>query len=91
MLAQQVEVVINDDEDSVNRVKVFPTDDGPNQREEVILVEGGGKRQGFVFGEAVEVFVHEVEHYLDVEEVVQTGLFADQGNEEVDEVFVAEH
>lgn len=91
MLAKQVEVVIYDDEYSINRVKVFPADDGPNEREEVILVEGGGKRQSFVFGEAVEVFVDEVEDYLHVEEVMQTGLFADQGKEKVDEVFVAEH
>ena len=32
-----------------------------------------------------------VEHYLHVEEVMQTRLFADEWNEKVDEAFVAEH
>lgn len=60
MLAEQVEVVVDDDEYPVDGIEVLPANDGPNKREEVILVEGGGKRERFVFGEAVEVFVDEV-------------------------------
>lgn len=40
MLAQQVEVVVNDDQDPVDGVKVLSSDNGPNEGEEVVLVEG---------------------------------------------------
>ena len=43
MLAEQVEIVIDDDKDSVDGVEVLSADYGPNESEEVILVEGCGK------------------------------------------------
>lgn len=91
VLAEQIEVVVDDYEDPVDGVEVLSPHDGLDDGEEVVVVEAARETDCLVLGEAVEALVNDVESDLYVLKVMDVGLFADDGHEQVDEVFVSQH